>query len=119
MTTRPPRFTAIPDVPQQGLGHGQFAALNAMKENIELLIGARGKNAISAAAITRGSVTVPNAPVQSMQRVTAEGVGFTISNVTVAGLDDFARLISNVQHLANDVAVLRNTVNTLIGQLKG
>lgn len=119
MATRPPRFSAIPSIPQQGLTDWQFVTLNAMKENIELLTGARGTNATSATAITRGTVTVVDAPAQTMQRVTAEGVGYTISGVTVPSLDDYVKLVTNVQQLANDVAALRNTVNTLINQLKG
>jgi hypothetical protein len=119
MAVRPPRFTAIPNIPQQGLTDWQFVTLNAMKENIELLTGARGNSAVSATAITRGSVTVQDAPAQSMQRVTAEGVGFTISGVTVPSLDDYVKLITNVQQIANDVAALRNTVNALLNQLKG
>jgi len=119
MAVRPPRFTAIPNIPQSGLTDWQFTTLNAMKENIELLTGARGNSAVSSTAVTRGSVTVTDAPTQTMQRVTAEGVGFTISGVTVPSLDDYTTLIVNVQQLANDVAALRNTVNALINQLKG
>jgi len=119
MAVRPPRFSAIPAIPQQGLMDWQFVTLNAMKENLELLIGARGNSAVSAAAITRGSVTVADAPTQTMQRVTAEGTGFTISGVTVPSLEDYGKLVTNVQQLANDVATLRNTVNALINQLKG
>ena len=119
MAVRPPRFTAIPNIPQQGLTDWQFGTLNAMKENIELLTGARGNSAASATAVTRGSVTIAAAPTQTMQRVTAEGVGFTISGVTVSSLDDYGKLITNVQQLANDVAALRATVNALLNQLKG
>jgi len=119
MATRAPRFTSIPVIPQQGLNDWQFGTLNAMKENLELLTGARGANAASAAAVTKGSVSVSPAPNASMQRVTAEGTGYTISGVTVPSLDDYLKLISNVQQVANDVAALRATVNTLINQLKG
>lgn len=114
--SRQPRFTAIPAVPQQGLNDWQFQTLNAMKENIELLTGVRGTGA---SAITRNAVTVADAPTQTMQRVTAQGVGFTISGQNVPSLDDYGQLINNVQQLANDVATLRNTVNALINQLKG
>jgi hypothetical protein len=119
MAARKPTFTAIPNIPTQGLSNWQYSTLTAMKENVELLMGARGKSASSVSAITRGAVTVDNAPAQNMQRVTADGSGFTISGVTVPSLDDYAKLIGNVQQLANDVAALRNTVNTLINQLKG
>jgi hypothetical protein len=119
MAQRPARFSAIPSIPQQGLTDWQFTTLNAMKENIELLTGARSGAGASAAAITRAAVTVGLVPRQTMQRVTAQGVGFTISGVNVPSIDDYAKLISDVQQLANDVAVLRNTVNTLINQIKG
>lgn len=117
MATRPPRFSAIPSIPQQGVTDWQFSTLSAMKDNIELLTGARGSTA--GVAITKGAVTVVAAPAQSMQRVTAEGTGYTISGVTVPSLDDYGKLVSNVQQLANDVASLRTTLNTLINQLKG
>lgn len=119
MATRPPRFTAIPNIPQSGLTDWQFVTFNALKENVELLIGAKAGAGTGASAVTRGSVTVAPAPTQTMQRVTAGGVGFTISGVTVPSLDDYGKLVTNVQQIANDVAALRNTVNALINQLKG
>lgn len=119
MATRPPRFAAIPSIPQGGLTDWHFNTLNAMKENIELLTGARGGGTASAAALTRSAITIAPAPAQTMTRVTAEGSGFAISGVTVPSQEDYVRLISNVQQLANDVATLRNTVNALIAQLKG
>lgn len=117
MAIRPPRFSAIPNIPQQGLSDWQFNTLNAMKENLDLLTGARGS--LTGTAITKGNVTVVDAPTQTMQRVTAEGAGYTISNVTVPSLDDYGKLVNNVQQLANDVAAIRTTLNTLINQLKG
>jgi hypothetical protein len=118
MAARGPRFTAIPSIPQQGLTDWQFNTLNAMKENLELLVGARGSDN-SVRALVSGQVTVANPPAQTMTQITAQGVGFTISGVTVPSLDDYVKLASNVQQLANDVATLRATVNTLINQLKG
>lgn len=118
MATRGPRFTAIPSIPQTGLTDWQFNTLNAMKENLELLIGARGSDG-SVRAILSGQVTVNNPPPQTMQQVTAQGAGFTISGVTVPSLDDYGKLVSDVQQLANDVARLQTTVNVLINQLKG
>lgn len=117
MATRPPRFSAIPNIPQQGLTDWQFVTLNAMKENLDLLTGARG--GVTGTAITKGNITVVDAPTQTMQRVTAEGTGYTISGVTVPSLDDYGKLVTNVQQLANDVASLRTTLNTLLNQLKG
>jgi len=118
MATRGPRFTAIPSIPQQGLTDWQFNTLNAMKENLELLVGSRGADN-SVRAVVSGQVTVSNPAAQTMSRVTATGSGYTLNNVTVPSLDDYTKLVSDVQLLANDVAALRATVNTLINQLKG
>ncbi len=112
------RFTAIPNIPQSGLTDWQFNTLNAMKENIELLTGARGEIDSSSRALTKSTVTVSYAPTQQMQRITAEGTGFTVSGVKVPALSDYEKLAINVQTLANDVAALRNTLNNLISQLK-
>ncbi len=112
------RFTAIPAIPQSGLTDWQFSTLNSMKENLELLIGARNEKDGASRAVTKSTITVSQAPTQSMQRITAEGVGFTISGVNVVALSDYEKLLINVQQLANDVAALRSTVNTLIQQLK-
>lgn len=112
------RFTAIPNIPQSGLTDWQFNTMNAMKENIELLTGARGESDAASRAITKSSVTVDYAPQQQMQRITAEGVGFVVSGVKVPALTDYEKLAINVQTLANDVAALRTTVNNLIKQLK-
>lgn len=112
------RFTAIPNIPQAGLTDWQFNAMSAMKENIELLTGARNEVDGASRALTKSSITIISAPTQSMQRVTAEGVGFTISGVNVVALSDYEKLVVNVQQLANDVAALRNTLNSLITQLK-
>ena len=118
MATRNSRFSAIPNIPQSGLTDSQANTILALKENIELLIGARGSGNATR-AILGGQVTVANPSTQTMSRVTATGAGFTISGVNVPSLDDYNKLTVNVQQLANDVASLRLTVNTLINQLKG
>lgn len=113
---RIPSFSSIPSIPLSGLSSWQYTTMNAMKTNIDLLIGAQGNGVLR--AVTPAKLTVATAPTQTMQRVTAEGVGFTISGVTVPSLDDYTKLVINVQQLANDVAALRTTLNTLIQQLK-
>jgi hypothetical protein len=118
MATRTANFTAIPDVPQGGLTPLEFATVSALKENVELLIGARGEIGANNRALIKWQVTTPAAPAQQMTRITAEGNGFTISDVVVPSLTDYVKLLRDVQQLANDVANLRNTVNTLIAQLK-
>lgn len=113
---RIPNFTAVPTIPLSGLNDWQYTTLNAMKTNIDLLVGAQGGGALK--AVVPAKLTVTSAPSLTMTRVTAEGVGFTIAGVSVPSLDDYTKLLVNVQQLANDVATLRNTLNTLIQQLK-
>lgn len=112
------RFVSIPSIPQGGLTDWQYNTLNSLKENVELLTGARGTDN-SVRAVVSGQVTVANPAAQTMTRVTATGAGLTISGATVPTLDDYITLVQNVQSLANDVASLRATVNTLVNQLKG
>jgi hypothetical protein len=113
------RFVAVPDVPQAGFTDWQVGILNALKDNVELLTGGRREAGASSQAITRGSITVNDPPAQTMTRVTATGAGFTISGVSVPSLEDYNRLLVNVQQLANDVAVLRSTVAILLAQMRG
>ena len=117
MAIRIPRFPTVPNIPQgEGVSDWQYQTLNAMKDNIDLLTGARGVNASS--AVTRGMANLALVPT-GLQQLTARGSGYTVSGVSVPTLDDYVRLVSNVQQLTNDVAALRSTVNTLITQLKG
>jgi hypothetical protein len=116
MAGRRASFTPIPAVPQQGLSEAEFRTLNAIKENLELLTGARGSEA---AAVLRGSVNITNIPEQQLTRTTAQGVGYTINDVNVPNYDDYVKLITDVQVLANDVALLRQLVLLLINQLRG
>lgn len=113
------RFTAIPAIPTTNVTEWQGQVLNAMKENVELLAGIRGEADQASKAITRGQLSIKSTPNATFSRVSATGKGYTISGQNVADLDDYGKLINDVQLLANDVAALRNTLNALIGQLKG
>jgi hypothetical protein len=118
MATRPITFTAIPDIQLTGLSDWQYHTLTAMKENLDLLTGAGGDGAESAAALTRASITIDDVPDQTMTKVEAIGAGYTISGQQVPDLADYVTLITNVQQLANDVATLQSYVNALIAQLR-
>ena len=118
MGIRTSRFSAIPNIPQSGLTDSQARVISAVKENVELLIGSRGSGNTTR-AVLGGQITVANPAVQTMTRITATGAGFTISGVTVPSIDDYNKLVANVQQLANDLANLRETVNTLVNQLIG
>lgn len=118
MATRKARFTAIPNLPQLGLPGEQAYVLTALKENVELLTGARGKNHTDSMAVIKGSLTVSFAPDPELIRTSAVGAGYAVNNVLVPDFDDYVSLIKDVQTLTEDVAALRKTLNTLIQQLK-
>lgn len=113
------RFTAVPSVPTGNMTEWQGQILRALKENVELLSGIRGEADLQSKAVTVGQVRVNSTAAPTFSRVSATGKGYNISGQNVADLDDFGKLINDVQLLANDVATLRNTVNALIAQLKG
>ena len=113
---RLPSFSAVPTIPLSGLSDWQYATLTSLKTNVDLLIGSQGGGQLR--AVTPAKLTVTTAPSLTMTRVTADGVGFTISGVSVPSLDDYTKLLVNVQQLANDLATVRNTLNVLIQQLK-
>ena len=118
MPKRAPRFSAIPQVPHEGLGPLQYELLNTLKENVELLTGSRGEVGVANRAITSGQVTVESAPALRSSRVTATGAGVSIEGTATPTLEDYAQLIADVQGVMNDVATLRNTLNALIQQLR-
>lgn len=118
MAKRAPRFSPIPQIPHEGMGPLQYELLNTMKENLDLLTGGRGEIGVENQAVTRGQVRVQPASEQTTPRVTATGSGFSIEGSTVPTLDDYAQLLTDVQGVMNDIAALRNTLNTLIQQLR-
>tara|TARA_R110002012_G_scaffold311657_1_gene521313 strand:- start:1778 stop:2137 length:360 start_codon:yes stop_codon:yes gene_type:complete len=114
------RFTGIPALPQGGgFTDYQNVLIGSVKENVELLTGLRGEADEASKAVTQGQVTTNQMAEQRMRQVSAKGVGFTISGSKVAGLDDYGKLLVDVQTLASDLAETRATLNFLIGQLKG
>jgi len=113
------RYTAIPAVPLVGVEEWQSQLLNALKENVELLTGTRGEPNQASAAINVAQLSVAAPSEQTMQQVSANGSGVTISGTNVPVLEDYSQLITDVQKLANDVASLRATVEILIIQLRG
>lgn len=109
-------YSALPAVPQSGTSEWQFQLLNGVKQNVEMLTGQRGKTGYQ--AVISGQIGVMPLGDLNMRQVTAQGLGFTISSQNVASLDDYAKLIVDVQTLIGDVEVIRQTLNALINQLK-
>ena len=118
------RFAGIPNIPTDGLADWQAQIFSAIKVNVELLIGIRGEADLASAAIIRGNITVSSLSTQDMRQNSS--VGRTWSGISglpagesVADGEDFIALRADLQTLANDVAVTRETINVLLGQLKG
>jgi hypothetical protein len=108
----------MPAIPQGGMTDWQTVLIASVKENVELLTGQRNEGDGASRAMTKGDVTLLELPLQDMKQVSAKGAGFTISGQEVAGLDDYGKLINDVQTLANDLAYTRQALNLLIRQLK-
>jgi len=121
MPTRVPQFPAIPSLPQVGLQPWQFFFYNAVKENLEMLNGSRNGVDSSNQSVIKGQITVAAPQTQNMTKVTAEGAAISLKDekTSVPTAEDYAKLVGNVQTLANDVANLRATVELLIQQLRG
>ena len=117
------RFTSVPAVPQGGFTDYQTVLIGAVKENVELLTGLRGEVDTVSKAVTQGQVTVNEMGQQKLQQTSAKGNGSVITisgtDYELANLDDFRKLILDVQTLAGDVAQMRATLNFLLRQLKG
>ena len=112
-------FAGIPNIPMEGLPQPLLLFLNSVKENVELLIGARGKEATSLRAIVGGQVTLKNLTEQTARRVSSTGVGVTINGIAVAQAEDHAKLMRDVQGIMNDVSALKQELQTLVNQLRG
>lgn len=112
------RFAGIPSLPQVGVEEWQYRFLNAIKQNMELLIGTRGEQDLTSRALLKSSVAITGAPEPSIRAVSAVGSGLTVGGAQVPSLADYQSLVRDVQLLVNDVAQLRATVNTLISQLR-
>lgn len=120
-------FAPIPDVPLEGLNLAESGLFKALKENVEILAGAR---TAGLRAITTDNITVVAQNVQQLARVTAGANGYATSYpngaslaaqtgaIVIISATDYANLIQDVQNVANDVGRLQNVVNSLIGQLQ-
>lgn len=113
------RFTAIPDIPQGNIDEWQYRVLEAMKQNVELLANIRDEPDSASAAILRSSVTTRPPTSVNFQGSSAKGAGYTLGGVQVPSLEDYVSFLRDFQLLAQDVAVLRATVVTLVNQLRG
>lgn len=119
-------FAPIPDVPLEGLNLAESGLFKALKEDVEILTGARISNV---RAITSDLVTIQPSDNQSTPRVTAGGQNFATSYAGGGGANlpnptilvsstDYLKLVSDVQGVMNDLAKVQNVVNSLISLLR-
>jgi hypothetical protein len=98
------RFVGIPAIPLQDMADWEAQVFHGVKENVELLCGTRGESDEASKAVTKGNISVSSMEQQSMR--------------VISGIADLQDLVEATQVLANDLAEQRNTLNTLIEQLK-
>ena len=124
------RFAAIPTIDAEGLPDNQVLALNAMKENVELLAGIRGGRADSMRAILKGEIKLQGidatiAPNIGSKQMTVQGQSYEIRGAQVPSMTDFVRLINDVVEIKQDIlaiviemAATRQALSALIEQLR-
>ena len=98
------RFVGIPSIPTTDMADWESQVFHAIKENVELLCGTRGEADEASKAVTKGNISVSSMEDQDMK--------------VVSGIVNLQDMADTVQTLANDLAEQRNTLNTLIEQLK-
>ena len=98
------RFVGIPAIPTTDMADWEAQVFHAIKENVELLCGSRGEGDEASKAVLKGNISVSSMEDQDMR--------------VVSGIVDLQDMADTVQTLANDLAEQRNTLNTLIEQLK-
>ena len=107
-------FAPIPDVPLEGLNLAESSLFKAMKENLEILAGARTQGV---RAVTSDLVTIQPTNNQANPRVTAGGQGYATSYPNAASVvyplvvisaTDYVNLVQDVQNVMNDLAKVQN-----------
>ena len=117
------RFAGIPAIPTTDMADWEAQVFHTIKENVELLCGTRGEGDEASKAVLKGNISVSSMEQQDMRVVSAQaktwsGLTGLPGGESVADGPQFTALLKNVQVLANDLAEQRNTLNTLIEQLK-
>ena len=112
-----PTFAALREIPTTGLNEWESSLLSSMKENIEILTGARvsGAKAVMTDVLASRIKAVDNL---TSKQITSTGAGFIISGSSVPSLADYNLLRQDVQTLINDVARVQNLLNNLIQALE-
>ena len=109
-----PQYAGIPAIPNEGLPQWQYDLLLTMKENIEIMMGQRGPGR----AVTNDTISVVPANFQTMRQISARGDYVAISGFNVPVLEDYVKLLNDVQQLATDVSKIQDALNALLQNMR-
>lgn len=115
MARKPISFFGLSTPPVDDKNPLLSSFLNGVKQNMEILTGA--KPGSGGKAVVQGHITVPQLKPGTANYV-PEISGIDISGVTVASSQDLAEIATAVNQLVADNAELRRYINTLVKQLQ-
>jgi hypothetical protein len=113
-----PQFAPIRDIPQSGLTEWESALLQGLKENVELLAGAR-VNGVRAVMSDVVANNIRPQDYRTLVQISAVGAGFDIGGSLVPSLADYNLLRADVQNVINDLGRVELALNNLIQILGG
>jgi hypothetical protein len=112
------QYQGIPAIPSEQIPQWQYDLFAAMKENLEIMMGARGPGRV----VSNDSVFVEPQERQRMKQITARGDFYAITTgsgtFNMPAIEDYIKLLNDVQQLAVDVANIQNALNALLRNLK-
>lgn len=109
-----PQFQGIPAIPNENIPTWQLDLLQAFKENLEILMGQRGPGR----AVTNDAVTTIPQTFITMRQISARGDFVTAGGFNLPVVEDYKKLMSDVQQLATDVAKMQDALNALLLNLR-
>lgn len=109
-----PQYQGLPAIPNEKLPQWQYDILAALKENIEIMMGARGPGR----SVTNDTIGVVPQQFQVMTQVSARGELTTSAAGGVPTGADYIKLLNDVQQLAADVAKIQDALNALLQNLR-
>lgn len=112
-----PQFQGIPALPMEKMPQWQYDLLLAIKEDLEILMGSRGPGR----AVTNDAIGVDPEERQVMRQLSSRGDFYAIDTgsgiINVPQLDDYIKLLNDVQQMATDIATLERAFNALLSNL--
>lgn len=113
-----PQYQGLPAIPAEQIPQWQYDVLSAMKENLEIMMGQRGQGRV----VTNDAVGVVPAERQIMKQLSARGnyydLAVTGGTISFPTLEDYVKLLNDVQQLAIDVANIQSALNALLENMR-